>query len=330
MATRGPVEHWTAASVDMRRLEYFLAVVDHGGVGRAADALLVAQPSLSQAVKTLGREMGAALFVRSGRGLVLTDAGRALVSPARQLLADAAAARTAARRVAELEGGRLDLVTLPTLAVDPLTELAGRFRERHPRVGINILAPTDADDVGKQVRSGDCELGLTMLPYEQDGLQHRELAPQQFDVVLPPDAGPERRGGPASRGGPVGRAELGALPWVITPHGSSTRALLDQALADGGAAPRIAVETDDREAIVPLVLAGAGATLLPRSMAEHAAQRGALVRPVDPPLVRRVALVHRPGPLSAAATTFLTMARGPEPAEPAEPGAVSSAARSGR
>jgi len=304
MAGPGPAEQWTAASVDLRRLDYFLAVVNHGGVGRAAEALLIAQPSLSQAIKTLERELGAALFVRDGRGLALTAAGEALIPAARQLLRDVAAARAAAARVAELAGGWLDLVALPTLAVDPLAALAGRFRRRYPRVGLNVLAPQDPDDVVARVRGGACELGLTLLPCSDPELGERELTPQRFDVVLPPV---DTHGVVEERAFAV--ADLRALAWVITPPGSSTRALLDQVLAVSGAEARIAVETDDREAIVALVLAGAGATLLPRSMAEQAAQRGAQVRPIDPPLIRRVGLVHRHGALSAAARAFLALAQ---------------------
>lgn len=297
---------WTVASVDIRRLKYFLATVDHGGIGRAAQALLVAQPSLSQAIKTLEREVGTALFERRGRGLALTAAGHALIAPARQLLRDAAAATAAAQDVARLHAGWLQIVALPTLAVDPLAELTGRFRARHPNVGLDVVAPADADDVVERVRAGDSELGLTLLPGVHEDLRHYELAPQHFDVVLPPGSKPG-----TGRRVTIDAAALDQLDWVITPPATSTRALLDQAMADSGGEVRIAVETDDREAIVPLVLAGAGATLLPRSMARQAADRGALVRAVRPPLVRRVGLLYRAQTLSEPARAFMAAASAP-------------------
>src|SRR5215472_6298396 len=80
-------------AVHARQLSYFLAVVDHGGFGRAAAVLSIAQPTLSQSVKGLERELGAELFHRASPGDVLTAAGRALVGPARQLVRDVNAAR---------------------------------------------------------------------------------------------------------------------------------------------------------------------------------------------------------------------------------------------
>ncbi len=74
--------------MDLRRLGLFLAVVDEGGMTRAAEAQHVSQPSVSQAVRELEAELGTALFHRVGRGLVLTPAGEALVAPARQALRD--------------------------------------------------------------------------------------------------------------------------------------------------------------------------------------------------------------------------------------------------
>jgi DNA-binding transcriptional LysR family regulator len=84
--------------------------------------------------------------------------------------------------------------------------------------------------------------------------------------------------------------------------------LLDQALEAVGVTPRIAVETAAREAIVPLVLSGAGAALLPAPLAREARRRGAVVRSSAPRIARRIGLVHRDGPLSAAARAFLAVA----------------------
>jgi DNA-binding transcriptional LysR family regulator len=84
--------------------------------------------------------------------------------------------------------------------------------------------------------------------------------------------------------------------------------LLEHALAAVGVTPRIAVETAAREAIVPLVLAGAGAALLPAPMAREAERRGAVVRAVRPSITRRIGLIHRDGLLSAAAREFLLTA----------------------
>ncbi len=105
--------------MDARQLGYFLAVVDHGGFGRAADQIHIAQPSLSQAIANLERELGVQLFHRVGRGVVLSEAGRQLVEPARQVLRDLDVARAAAQSVKGLQTGRLDLVSMPSPGSSP-------------------------------------------------------------------------------------------------------------------------------------------------------------------------------------------------------------------
>src|SRR5947209_4254395 len=106
--------------MDLRQLEYVVGIVDHGGFTRAADALHVSQPSLSHGIRTLERELGVDLFHRLGRQVVLTAAGEAIVDPARHVLRQIDTMRASVAAVKGTTAGRLDLVSLPTLAVDPL------------------------------------------------------------------------------------------------------------------------------------------------------------------------------------------------------------------
>ncbi len=287
--------------MDNRRVLYFLTTVDEGGVTRAARRLHVAQPSLSQALRSLEAELGVELFHRVGRGLRLSAAGEAFVGPARQVLRTMDAARGAIAGVVELETGTLELAALATLATDPMAGLLGRFRERHPGVRVRVLEPDTADGISTLVREGGCELGLAHLPLPRDGLRARPLGDQELLFVFPPDAG-------AESGHPLGARELARTPLVVSPPGTSTRILLEQALAAVGVIPTIAVETAAREAIVALVLGGAGAALLPAPLAREAERGGAAVRPVRPRISRTVGMVHRDGPLSPAARAFLALA----------------------
>jgi len=292
--------------MELRQLEYFLAVVEHGTLTKAAAALHMAQPSLSQMIKTLERDLGTQLFHRVGRRLVLSPAGHVLIDPARVVLRDAATARATVAEVRGLTGGRLELASLSTLAVDPLAPLIGAFRRAFPPVAIGLLEPEDAGAVGALVGNGVCELGVGHLPTGTTTLVEHDLGEQELLVVLPPDTPDVSESGAPERALPL--AELRALAWVASPTGTSTRTLLEHALATVGATPRIAVETAHREAIVPLVLAGGGATLLPASLARDAHARGAQIRPTDPPIRRRTGLIHRPGPLSPPARAFLHLA----------------------
>jgi DNA-binding transcriptional LysR family regulator len=286
--------------MDEKRLRYFLAVVEDESVTRAATRLYVAQPSLSQSLRALEEELGVELFHRVGRGLRLSAAGHALVGPAREVLSAIDAARGAVSEVAEVLAGTLEIAALATLAVDPLAALIGRFRREYPGVAVRVQEPPSTAGVGAVVREGTCELGLARLPLPRDDLRTRELGQQELLFVLAPDTSLPGEGALAA-------ATLRDIPLVVSPPGTSTRMLLEQALEAVGVTPRIAVEMDAREAIVPLVLAGAGAALLPAPLAHEAGRRGAVVRAARPRIVRRIGLVHRNGQLSPAARAFIAL-----------------------
>jgi LysR family carnitine catabolism transcriptional activator len=291
--------------MDLRQAQYVIAVVDHGTFTAAAAAIPVSQPALSQAIATLERELGTPLFHRLGRQVALTAAGEAFVEPARRMLRDADLARRVVAEAADLQTGRLDLVALPTLVAEPLVALVGAFRRAHPGVLVRIAEPEDADAVGRQVRSGQAELGLGDRHPDDAQLAGDLLARQALHAVLPPGTDL-----PAS--GRLTVARLATFPLITTPRGTSTRRLLADALrlADPDADPDIGVVTEHREAIIPLVLAGAGAAILPEPLARAAAAQGAVVAPVSPTIERDVVLVHRRGALSPAARAFRELALG--------------------
>jgi DNA-binding transcriptional LysR family regulator len=287
--------------MDQRRLEYFLTVVEEGGVTRAARTLHVAQPSLSQALKTLESELGMKLFDRVGRRLRLSAAGEAFVGPARQVLRAMDEARAAIAGVRDLETGTLEIAALATLAVDPMAELVGRFRALHPGIRVRMLEAESAEGVSSLVHDGTCEVGAAHLSLPRDGLQAQSLGDQELLFAMPPSG---ERG--VSR--PLNPRELSRTPLVVSPPDTSTRILLEQALAAVGVTPQIAVQTAAREAIIPLVLAGAGAALLPAPLAREAHRRGAVVRAANPKIIRPIGLVYRRAILSPAARAFLALA----------------------
>jgi DNA-binding transcriptional LysR family regulator len=259
----------------------------------------VSQPSVSQSIRELESELGTPLFHRVARRVVLTPAGEALVEPARQVLRDVDTGRAAVEAVAGLTAGRLDLVALPTLAADPVAPLVGAFRVAHPGIDIALADPADATELVALVASGACELGITAEPVVDPGLTSHALVHQDLLAVLPPGA---------SSSTTMAVTTLARFPLVAAARGTTTRTQLEDAFAEAGVIPRIAVVTAQREAILPLVLAGAGATLFPRPLAEQAATLGAVVVALRPRLTRPVHLFHRHGPLSPAASAFRNLA----------------------
>lgn len=289
--------------MDSRKLAHFVAVVDHGGFTAAAKATFVSQPALSLAVKDLEAELDVALFTRIGHRVRLTPAGAALLEPARRVLRDIETGRAAVAAVAGVVAGSLSLASLPTLAADPVAGMVGEFRRHHPGVRVDLASPEDSEDLFSLVQEGTCELGLTEAADVPDSLVRVALGTQELVFILPP--------GSASTGGsPFDAIESGALPLVVPPRGTSTRRLLERQFETLGLQPTLAVVSAQREAILPLVVAGAGAALVPEAMARIAEQLGADVLRAHPPAVRELVLVHRAGQLSPAAERFVELSPG--------------------
>jgi len=124
--------------MDVRHLKYFLGVVDHGGFGRAATHLHVAQPSLSQAVAALERELGVELFHRIGRRVVVSEPGLALIEPARRAVRELDAVRATVDSLKGRLVGQVDLALMPSQGVEPFSTVALTFGNLYP--GLTISA----------------------------------------------------------------------------------------------------------------------------------------------------------------------------------------------
>ncbi|MEP9381430.1 LysR family transcriptional regulator [Nocardioides sp. KR10-350] len=289
--------------MERRQLEFFLAIAEAGGFTRAAGRLNIAQPSLSYAIRVLEKELGATLFERHGRGVRLTAAGEALVRPAQQALRGFALAEVAVRASSEGGFGRVVIVGNTLWAIDPLVGIVSTFRRLQPAVQFVVRDPVSRSDALDQVRSGAADLALVDGTPPGGALTSRRLAEHELVAVLPPA---ERGNLPEE--GATSVAALVELGLVSTPRGTPMRELLDRALEEAGAAPEIAVETAHTATVVPLVLAGAGAAVLPEGMAAEAAAKGARIARLDPPTRASVSLVWRSGRLSEVARQVLLVA----------------------
>jgi DNA-binding transcriptional LysR family regulator len=291
--------------VDVRQLEYFLAVVDNGGFNRAAAALFVAQPSLSQAIRTLEKDLGTSLFHRTGRRVVLTEAGKALIGPARQAVRSLEVARESVSAAQGLRTGRIAIASMPSPAIEPLSSMIQRFTQRFPGVDVVLRDAPVAGSVIDMVRNGVTELGL-LSAWELPTVAEVDVHPvdeQELVLVAPP-------GGPFLPGPPLPREKLAGQRLIAGERGTSMRRLVEEIRASGVDVP-IAVETDHRVAILSLVLKGVGIAILAEAWRPLALRAGAVVRALDPPATLHLALVSRKGWLSPVAEEFLEMALAP-------------------
>ena len=290
--------------MDIRHLKYFLGVVDHGGFARAAAALHVAQPSLSQAVLALERELGVQLFHRTGRSVVVSASGRALIEPARRTVRDLDSFRSTVGALKGKEAGVVDLALMPSQSVEPFRSIAVRFGQLHPGMMISAHSAYTGDDVMRLIGSGKCELGLFgSAGYPQSAGIHLEPVEEQAMVLIGlPDQ-------PFRDGSVVRYQDLSGQRFITSQKGSVMRLVVDEILASGVDAT-VAIEVAHRAAVLPLVLAGAGVAVLAAAWADFARKNGAAVMHLEPTHTLEVALAYRTqGQLTPAAEAFAQVVR---------------------
>ncbi|MGW0908792.1 LysR family transcriptional regulator [Streptomyces sp. NPDC002853] len=289
--------------MDARQLEYFLAIVEHGGFSKAAAALHVAQPSLSQAMANLEADLGIALFHRTGRGVVLSEAGAELLEPSRRVLRDLDAVRDTATALSGLHGGTVEVAVMPSPGIEPLTGLIHRFAGLHPSVTVSSRAAFTPDEVVDLVRSGACELGLlgAAKPVALSGLDVLPVEEQPFIVV----AGP---GGPIEDGAQLRPQDLGGHKLIASRSGSLMRTIVDDITARTSGTDIVTV-VDHRTSILPLVLSGVGIAVLPAAWTRLARRSGAAVAFIEPTAHLHVAMVSLPAHLTPGARAFLELTR---------------------
>lgn len=288
--------------MESRPLRYFVAIVDHGGFSRAAEHLHVSQSALSQAIRTLARECEAPLFHRVGRGVVLSEAGRALLPAARNVVAGLHVAEESVADARGLVSGVVAVAVTPWLSVEPLVPLIGAFLRERPQLSVAVTAQADSDLVIEALLHGAAEVGFVNKPVDHPQLSVHLIGGSRMFIVLPPGVRPS----PGARK----LADFAHVPFIATSVGTMARGLLEDAIARG-VPMRIVVDSPHRQAVIPLVLEGVGAAVLPLAVARRAQSQGAHVVELSPTFSFPINLLHRRGPLAPVAREFVRIAKNP-------------------
>ncbi|WP_333755987.1 LysR family transcriptional regulator [Streptomyces sp. IBSBF 3352] len=276
--------------MQFQQLQYFVAVAETRHFTRAADLVHVAQPSLSQQIKALERELGADLFLRARGNITLTDAGEALLPLARRILADADTARHEVQELVQLRGGRVRLGATPSLCTGLLPDVLRAFHDRYPGIRL-LIEEGGSHDLVRELARGALDLALVVLPLPtpSPALTTVELLREDLVVVSSPEA--PAPGGPGRR--TVCIADLEGERLVMFRHGYDLRELTVAACRAEGFEPDFAVEGGEMDAVLGFVRAGLGLAVVPRMVAARSG-RGLRVTPLARPgLHRTIALAHR-------------------------------------
>lgn len=266
------------------QIRYFLAIADEGSFTRAAERLLVAQPSLSQQIKRLEHELGGALLERLPTGVRLTAAGKEFVQEARHSVAHAERAQRNARCVFGLQGGELEVATVTSVAFGVLPPAFELWHTRHPSIRIALREFTHREALDDAVRAGVGDIAVGPHPPGWKG-PVVALGWEEFVVVLPPSdpLAKSKRG--------IALEELADRNWVLYGSDHGLTQLIQTVCGRAGFVPRGTAQTGQVAAAAHLAACGLGVTIVPSNVLPQGLVAG--VRSLKSPLVRELVAFTR-------------------------------------
>lgn len=239
--------------MEMHQLRYFAKVAELGNVTRAAEACFVSQPSLSQQIAKLERELGQPLFERLGRGVRLTEAGRLFRRYADQILSLTEDART---RVADdADSGHITLAAIPTIAPYFLPGVLTRFAKECPKARIEIVEETTAN-ILRLLAEGDIDLAILALPIQAEYVHTKTLFTEELLAVLP-------AAHPLAKKAKVSLKDLVVEPFVVLNEAHCLTGTTMSFCARHAASPLVTAKSHQLLTVLELVRLGQGVSLVP-------------------------------------------------------------------
>jgi DNA-binding transcriptional LysR family regulator len=302
--------------MDLRRLEIFAKVAELGSFSRAAEALFLTQPTISEHVRALEDELGVQLLDRLGRGATPTRAGQLLLGYARRMLTLSREAHQALERFQGRMSGELVVggSTIPGEYVLPA--LVGQFKAKYPDISISLLIGSTRQ-VSDWLDEGRVEVGGVGARPAARTLAARELMADELVVVVTATH-------PWARRGTITLADLQTEPMVVRERGSGSRDAVEHALHEAGIAPaslRVVGEMGSTQAVKQAVRAGVGIALISRRAVEDECRAGLLacVTVKDLRVARAFYLVtHRDRTRSPLAQAFVEFIESQSPEGPSK------------
>jgi DNA-binding transcriptional LysR family regulator len=274
--------------MELRQLEYFVAVAEDANFTRAAERVHVSQSGVSAQIRQLERDLGAPLIDRSGRVATLTGAGAAALPHARAALAAAAAVRQAVDEVTGLLSGRIVVGMVTACTVTPLFDALAAFHLAHPGIEIALLEG-NSDWLIERVRTGAADLALIgAAGAPPGGLDALTIVSEGLVAAVP-------HGHPLAGRGAATLAEVTGYPIVSLPAGTGVRAVFDQSCAAQGRRPDIALQATAPGAVADLAGRGLGVAILSKTMAAGFSGQLTAVAIEDIVIPSLLALIWAPG-----------------------------------
>jgi len=297
--------------MDARALRYFQAVVEFGSYSRASEYLRISQPAISRQVDRLEKELGKALFVRSGIGAAPTDAGRLLFERSQPILRQLEEAAAEIKSVAGGSTGTIVIAIPPGVGHFLLPSLVERYQRLFPNIALKIISGFSGTIHEALVR-GRADVACLHGPLPQKGFKVIPLLEEEVFLVGKRGTLPKALRGTRPH---IATADLLGLPLILPSRSHTSRRILEERAFTLGLTVNAMMEVDDTSLIRTLLRKGLGFSVLSQGAFENANDRKELeARPIRPRMSWPLAMMTASGrprsePLEALMTTIRAAAR---------------------
>lgn len=247
--------------MELRQLEYFMAVCKELHFTRAADKLGIAQPSLSQQIRLLEHEVGMPLFDRVGKRTAITEAGKTLLHHCYNIFHELTQARTAINELQGLSRGSLKVGALLTVVNYLLPPTVISFHRQYPNVELSVQGMRTGDIIERLLHN-ELDLGIVYLPIEQEDLETVPLCKVSLALAAPKNF-------PIANEPYIALNILKEIPSVLLPDSYYLRQLINKSCLKLQFTPQPVLEMTTMESIINMVVNGIGVTILPKEYLDH-------------------------------------------------------------
>lgn len=242
--------------MDIRQIEYFAEVAKQLNFTKAASTLHISQPSLSKTIKNLEAELGASLFYRGAKQLELTDAGKAFLVNAKNVLGAFENLTTEINDVIDLKKGEIKIGIPPIIGAAFFSILISKYKESYPSIDM-ILTEVGSNKIKDGVEEGELDIGLICnIPVQNDSFETIKLLKDPLMLIVQKD-------NPLAKRKAIEFPHIEKEPFILYRHDFSLHDRIIQACSTHGFHPNIVCESSQKDFMIEMVEAKLGVALLP-------------------------------------------------------------------